>query len=81
MEIIKQGSGYTEYVPSKSSLKRDLAYVREMCRQIEAALKSEDYADGMEAANEGSAALAGVMETLGNYKAIADGEARIVKHK
>ena len=79
MEIIKKGFDYIEFVPSKSSIKRDLSYVREMCRQIEAAMKSGDLAEAMDAANEGSACMAQIMESLGNHKAVQDGEARIVR--
>lgn len=46
----------------KKSMRADIKYVREMMRQIEAALKANDYATVIDRCNEASCAATQIMQ-------------------
>ena len=51
-----------DMVSSKQRIRTDVRYVRQMLREIEAALKANDYATIIDRANEASCAAAAVLE-------------------
>lgn len=52
---------------TKKSIRADIRYVREMLRQMEAALRTDDFAAVIDAANEASCAAAQVMQEASDY--------------
>lgn len=52
---------------TKKAIRADIRYVREMLRQMEAALRTDDYAVIIEAGNEASCAAAAIMQEASEF--------------
>lgn len=52
---------------TKKAIRADIRYIREMLRQMEAAIKTDDYAAIIEAGNEASCAASQIMQAASDY--------------